>query len=79
MDMMTGKLYEAATVQQMRDAGFLTEKDTGEMYDHRNGHTLKPVSNVSPRMLRRMRVSKNDRCPCGSGFKAKYCCLAKKK
>jgi uncharacterized protein YecA (UPF0149 family) len=78
MDMQTGQLYAASSVEQMREAGFLTAKDSREMYDHRNGHTLKQVSSVSRRQLKRMLVCKNDKCPCGSGFKAKHCCLAQK-
>jgi uncharacterized protein len=47
----------------------------------KNGYTPADImSSLKAEMLARWQgIGRNDLCPCGSGLKAKYCCLSKKK
>ena len=36
---------------------------------------IKPAPNVSNMMLKKMKVGRNQKCPCGSNKKFKKCCM----
>jgi uncharacterized protein YecA (UPF0149 family) len=60
---------------------------TGAIYEDENAAMkagvpekfLKQVepSMLNPRQLKRMKIGRNDPCPCGSGKKFKRCCLSR--
>lgn len=61
MDTRTGKLYDSKEIARLFG---VPER------------SLKPAPYVTPGQLRRMKVGRNEPCPCGSGKKFKKCCYA---
>lgn len=61
MDMRTGRIWNS-----LADAPVGVREHCREM-------AIPPT----PRQLKKMRVGRNDPCPCGSGIKFKKCCLVR--
>ena len=66
MDCDNGKLISFSTYQKYIDG------------DNTSENRYKLI-HPTPKQETRMRVSRNDKCPCGSGKKFKKCCLRKRK
>lgn len=61
MDTRTGRIYPSLTDVPLRSRVHCVEMETPP----------------TARQLEKMRVGRNDFCPCGSGLKFKKCCLRK--
>jgi len=50
----------------------------GELLEKMNGR-LEVLKAVGHTLVRRVKIGRNDLCPCGSGIKFKKCCIDKVK
>jgi len=71
MDNRDGRIYESENLKKLLESGQLDFNDKKYIQEMR----------VHPTPLQRakMKVGRNDICPCGSGKKFKKCCLGKEK
>jgi len=51
------------------------EKILALMPEHERQHIKQMNLDPTPRQKKRMKIGRNDPCPCGSGKKFKKCCL----
>lgn len=70
VDTRDGRIYRAAAVAQLIAAGQLQEQDRD--YIREMEHHPTPIQRA------RLRVGRNDPCPCGSRKKFKKCCLLRR-
>jgi len=47
------------------------------LLDKKMDDRLGELEAVNERLVRRVKVGRNDQCPCGSGRKFKRCCISK--
>ena len=66
MNMSSGQLYSEEQI-----------KDLKKLLDKKQLLNFKQVKNVLPEQLVKMKIGRNEKCPCGSGKKFKKCCLTK--
>ena len=64
MNMSSGQLYSEEQI-----------KDLKKLLDKKQLLNFKQVKNVLPEQLIKMKIGRNEKCPCGSGKKFKKCCL----
>ena len=66
MNMSSGQLYSEEQI-----------KDLKKLLNKEQLLNFKQVKNVLPEQLVKMKIGRNEKCPCGSGKKFKKCCLTK--
>lgn len=72
MDTRTGDIILPEKFDKLKQA--LEDNDNIEELDYFKEMTIEPTQ----KQLKRMKVGRNDSCPCGSGKKFKKCCLVNK-
>ena len=74
MDTRNGGIFTPAEVAAMKDQQGTLRDAFKERIKHLKRMTIGPTQ----RQRKRMKVGRNEPCPCGSGVKFKKCCLQKK-
>ena len=62
--MSSGQLYSEEQI-----------KDLKKLLDKKQLLNFRQAKNVLPEQLVKMKIGRNEKCPCGSGKKFKKCCL----
>ena len=72
MQLDTGRI--AMLSGELALASLLAERKYSSRHRSRDARTVPMVLEPTQKQLARMRVGRNDPCPCGSGVKFKKCC-----
>ncbi len=75
MDTKTGDIYTNEAFKKMMEMTYTGDKDSGHLKEMQVAPTKKQLKrkSIDPRAIGR--VGRNEKCPCGSDKKFKYCCL----